>query len=102
MVGGTVVETIELPDRIWVNCEEDNSTSQCAIYVEKNAKSRCIAPGDSVWWQGEDAMWTPYCNRGPACNHKHHYSCKRAGKDYDIRIKRIGFSGVKKPTTSPQ
>ncbi len=97
MIGGTVVKVKVLKDRVWVNCEEDNSTSQCAIYVEKNPKSLCIEPGDSVWWQGGFAMWTPYFNRKKTCDHQHHYSCARVGKDYDIRIPRIGFSGVKEP-----
>lgn len=89
MIGGTVIKVIVLPDRVWINCEEDSSQSQCAIYVERNSKSELISPGDSVWWQGLDAMWTPFKMRG---------SINGAdGIDYDIRIKRIGYSGVKQP-----
>ena len=97
MVGGTVIETVELADRVWVNCQEDTSSSVCAIYVERTPKSRSISEGDSVWWQGQWALWTPSFNRTPTCDHTHHYSCKRVGIDYDIRLKRIGFSGVKRP-----
>lgn len=89
MIGGTVVKTKVLKDRVWINCEEDNSTSQCAIYVEKNPKSLCIEPGDSVWWQGGYALWTPYFNRNKPAG--------KGGKDYDIRIPKIGFSGVAEP-----
>lgn len=84
MIGGNVVETIVLPDRVWVNCRERNCTSTCAIYVENTSKSRSISEGDIVWWQGGYAMWTP----------------KRNGKSYgksDIQLNRIGCSGVIRP-----
>ena len=97
MIGGTVIKVKELPDKIWVNCEEDCSTSQCAIYVEKNAKSKLIEPGDSVWWQGIYAMWTPYCNCGNDPAKPGFVEGRKAGKDYDIKIPRIGFSGVSEP-----
>lgn len=80
MIGGTVIEVIKLPNRIWVNCEEPDSTSKCAIYVERNAASEQIQPADSVWWQGGFAMWTPYGHERT-----------------DVQIPRIGFSGVKRP-----
>lgn len=97
MIGGTVVEVIELADRVWVNVVEDRegSDTHCAVYVEKNDKSAIIKPGDALWWQSGSAMWTPYANRGsvrgPAA------PVQRGGVDYDIRIPRIGFSGVKRP-----
>lgn len=89
MIGGTVVETIVLPDKVWINCEENDSTSQCAIYVKRTDKARSISPGDSVWWQSGWAFWTPYfrCDRTGG----------KVGKDYDIALERIGFSGVKRP-----
>lgn len=103
MIGGTVIETIELEDRVWINCQDDNYPSdRCAIYVEKDSKARCVSEGDSVWWQSDRAMWTPACNRGKTCDHRHHYSCSRVGVDYDIRLKRIGFSGVSRPEFTPQ
>lgn len=97
MIGGTVTETIHLPDRIWVNTVDDDEkrNDHCAIYVERNDKSERIKPGDSVWWQGGNAMWTPYANRG--CNRPQGAPEQRGGVDYDIRIPRIGFSGVKRP-----
>lgn len=98
MIGGIVVETVIVGDRVWINCEEERSSSQCAIYVKNTAKARCVSPGDTVWWQGVRALWTPHFNRGKTCDHTHHYSCKRVGKDYDIELERIGFSGVPKPS----
>jgi len=99
MVGGTVVETIILEDRVWVNTVDNDETrnTQCAIYVQKNEKALRISPGDSVWWQGGSAMWTPYLNRGAVRKQRGETKEQRGGIDYDIRIPRIGFSGVSRP-----
>lgn len=86
MVGGIVTKTIQQQDRVWIDCEEEQSTSKCAIYVERNANSDRIKAGDSIWWQGGFALWTPSERKGNRC-----------GKDYDIRIPKIGFSGVGVP-----
>jgi len=101
MVGGTVVETIHTSDRVWVNCREQYGKSEkhfdeCAIYVERNEKSLAIAPGDCVWWQEGWAMWTPKKNRVPEDEGGH----LRCGEDYDIKIDRIGCSGVGRPEGS--
>lgn len=85
MIGGTVIETIVLPDKVWVNCEDDHNSDRCAIYVKNTAKSRTISNGDTVWWQGGWALWTPRDSHG-----------KAIGKA-DIRIERVGFSGVRRP-----
>ena len=91
MIGGIVIETIVLSDTIWVNCVDacERCNDQCAIYVERNQNAERMKPGDSLWWQGGSAMWTPYENRGRPDN--------KAGKDYDIRIPRRGCSGVSRP-----
>jgi hypothetical protein len=96
MIGGTVTETVIVGDRLWVGCEEDTSTSKCGIYVERNQKSERIKPGDCIWWQGGFAMWTPYDNRGKSQEEAQSLGFK-CGKDYDIKIPRIGFSGVSRP-----
>lgn len=92
MIGGIVLETIVQERRVWVNTveREECSNSKCAVYVERSANSERIKPGDSLWWQGGFAMWTPYENKGKTGN--------KSGVDYDIRIPKIGFSGVGKPT----
>lgn len=65
MVGGMVIATIEDGDRIYVDCREvptrplRRRLDTCAIYVERNADSEQIRPGDNLWWQGKRAMWTP-------------------------------------------
>lgn len=103
MVGGVVIEVIKLKGRVWVNTVErerldTGEYNQCAIYIERNENSEQIKLKDSLWWQGRFAMWTPAENRKKTCNHEHHYSCQRAGIDYDIKIPRVGYSGVERPT----
>lgn len=83
-VGGRVVETIDLPEqqRVWVNTEERASGERCAIYVERTDAARAVSPGDSLWWQGEHAYWTPV----------------KAGRPFsDYQLTRIGGSGVARP-----
>ena len=82
MVGGKVVEVIHLKDdSIWVNCRDGRE--ECAIYIMGDDNSWSVQPGDSLWWQGDYAYWTPYP--------------KWEGDPGDIAIKRIGSSGVSKP-----
>lgn len=91
MVGGTVIEIIPLDDRIWINCRDTTSpSSTCAIEVAKDAKARSVSEGDTVWWQDKFAMWTPACLQGKAGG--------RSGIDFDIRLGKIGYSGVPRPT----
>jgi hypothetical protein len=101
MIGGTVVKVVPLADKVWVNCEEDNSSSQCAIYVERNEKSLKIKPGDCVWWQGGYARWTPYEMRGNVPGTPNYVEGRRCGVDYEIKIPKIGFSGVGPPVKHP-
>lgn len=92
MVGGRVIETKEVDNKVWINTREyigenrDNPTSNtCAIYVERSPKSRSVSEGDIVWWQGGRAYWTPKDSTG-----------KTIGNG-DIVLNRIGFSGVSRP-----
>lgn len=92
MVGGTVIEICDVPGRndiLYIDCANQaySKIERCAIYVEKNPNSNKIEIGDAVWWQGRHAMWTPQKNR----NHNEDLKC---GVDYDIRIPRVGYSGV--------
>lgn len=87
MVGGKVHETIVLEDRVWIRAVDGRST--CAIYVERTAQARCVSEGDGIWWQGEFAMWTP----------KKANRLGKTGVDYDIFLRRVGTSGIKRPTT---
>ena len=78
MVGGIVKEVLWKVNKIWVNCSDPNhpdAHNDCAIYVARNATSERIKPGDHLWWQGRQAMWTPQENCGPECGHREHVTC---------------------------
>jgi hypothetical protein len=94
MVGGVVIETLATAERVWVNVEDRTYGDRCAIYVERTAAAERIRPGDSLWWQGRDALWTPQENREMDPRYA------AGGVDYDIRIPRIGYSGVRHPAAA--
>lgn len=83
MVGGTVIETIILADKVWINARDNyppKHPDECAIYVERNSDSEQVAVGDSIWWQNVLAYWTP------------------ASREFTERpIPRVGYSGVNRP-----
>jgi hypothetical protein len=89
MVGGKVIERLTFEGKkVWINCQ-DNCGTRCALYVVRDENSEKIKVGDTLWWQGEFAMWTPKENVRKVN--------VKAGVDYDIKIKRIGYSGVPRP-----
>lgn len=91
-VGGTVIETIILPDKVWIDTKEKpHYNSTCAIYVENTPEARCVAVGDTVWWQGNQAFWTPKANGNPI--ERKDGKCNVA----NVVLKRRGFSGVSRP-----
>lgn len=101
MVGGTVIEVCDIPNRpdcLYVNCMDrqsgSNKRDECAIVVEKNENSVEIEIGDKIWWQAGFAMWTPQGVRGYSdCGTIGH----QQGIAWDIRIPKIGYSGVRHP-----
>lgn len=86
MIGGKVIEVIDLPERnkVWVNTRH-NEEDQLAIYVKRDVDSQYIRVGDSLWWQGPNAYWTS-AHFTPAWG-------------VDIRIPRIGCCGAPRPKT---
>lgn len=87
-VGGKVVEIIVLPNKVWVDTKERPEYSgTCAIYVERTAESLCIEVGDSLWWQGDSAFWTP-----------RRRDMKTDPPFNDKPLRRLGFSGVARPS----
>lgn len=89
MVGGIVIEVIELPDKIWVNCRDRTyATDTCAVFVEKTDKARSISAGDKFWWQAGTCYWTPWPQKTEPTRH---------GIDYEIPIRKIGFSHMSRP-----
>lgn len=60
MVGGIVIEVCDVDaERIYVDCRCTVRRDTCAIHVARNVKSEQIQIGDSLWWQGRNAYWTP-------------------------------------------
>ena len=64
MVGGTVLEVCDVPNRpdvLFVNVGDKPYTKleTCGVLVENNHNAREIQLGDSLWWQGEFCYWTP-------------------------------------------
>lgn len=90
MVGGKVINIVKLDDSVWVNCMETTVyydglgrrskeiSDTCAIRV-KDAREMKV--GDSLWWQGSRAMWTPKPYDGRE----------------DIVLERVGYSHSKIP-----
>lgn len=98
MIGGRVIEVAEVPDRpdvLFVDVADRpyRTVETCAIYVERNEQSLQIEVGDTVWWHGRLAMWTPQSNIG-----YHLHDDAQQGVDFDIKIPRIGYSGVQHPS----
>jgi hypothetical protein len=60
-VGGYVVETRVCADRVFIATKERTypKDEPVCIYVELTPEARAISDGDSVWWQGGTAFWTP-------------------------------------------
>ncbi len=85
-VGGTVVDTVTVGDRVWIDTKEKLTyQSSCAIYVENTPAARAVSAGDIVWWQGSIAYWTPKDRRG-----------KTIGP-VEVKLKRRGYSGASRP-----
>lgn len=88
MVGGIICEVVKVDDtRWWVDCLDN--CDHCAIYLDP--AGRDIRVGDALWWQGGYAVWTPKV----VGTHDHD---ERRGR-IDTLLKKIGFSGVPRPTT---
>lgn len=93
MVGGIVIEVVTFPDKVFVDCRDTKHRDTCAIYVEYDKQSKHIEIGDMFWWHAGAAYWTPADN----CVSREERKRRNleGGKHYDIRLKRIGYSGVK-------
>ena len=92
MVGGVIVDIVPIDEhRIWVNCADTSRAipETCAVYVDpvgvRLQVKWNIEVGDSLWWQGDSAFWTP-----------------SGGSLADIRLKRLSYSGVPHPHLPPR
>ncbi len=99
MVGGTVIEVVDLATKVYINCADKprgrKKADECAIYVKHTPESEKIQIGDAIWWQGGNAYWTPKDNR--LSDEVANARGLSGGVDYDIPIQRIGYSGVSNP-----
>lgn len=91
MVGGIVIGVATANGESLVNVKERESTSTLAIRVipkrADNGTPVVIQPGDSIWWQGRQAMWTPKERIG-----KYTDKPETQGKTWDIVLDRVGYS----------
>lgn len=97
MVGGIVIEVADHPTEniLYVNVVDRNNRDKCALYVLKNEQSDQIEIGDALWWHGSIAYWTPKNNR--IDDEAAKTIAFKCGIDFDIPLKRIGYSGVASP-----
>ena len=80
-VGGKVIEVVpNIPrENLWVNTHD--GYEECAIYIPARYR---VMIGDTLWWQSGNAYWT------------------RKGVFVERKISRVGFSGVNRPTQTPE
>lgn len=83
MTDGTVIETIETGDFVWINVSDRTDTS--AILVKRDAPARCVAAGDLISWKPGAAFWTPKDKYG------------RNLGPINVKLARVGNSGVARP-----
>lgn len=83
MVGGTIIEIRTVSSaKVWLNVRENTDRRvklELGIYV--NPMGYRLRRGDSIWWQGGHAMWTPM---------------PRTDK-VDVKLPRYGTSGAPRP-----
>lgn len=65
MVGGTVIEVAEIPNRadcLWLNCADMPSgykkPQTCSVLVKRDENSEQVELGDKIWWQSGVVYWT--------------------------------------------
>lgn len=95
MVGGRVIEVCgysDRPDVLFVDVADRpySRIETCAVNVERNETSERIEVGDSLWWQCGWCYWTP--------QNSHRQKC---GVDFDIKIPKVGYSGIVHPASRP-
>jgi hypothetical protein len=100
MVGGVVIGLSRRQDRTHVHVadcphqpkhgrgDECPRPDTCCVYTDevndRTGEKVEVAVGDSFWWQSGSCYWTPKANRQNPDG--------KAGVDYDIRLKKIGYS----------
>lgn len=90
MVGGKIIGITRKPDGLTtVNVQDRRCRDRCGIVVREvrkdNGRPVSLSLGDSIWWHGRDAMWTPRSMPRPLAP-------DRCSKDWDIHLPREGYS----------
>lgn len=78
MVGGTVCQVRDEGEKVYIRVRAVpyGNPEYCAIHVERTAEALSVTLGDTLWWQGSNALWTP-----------------ESRTRIDVRIPRLGWSG---------
>lgn len=88
MVGGKIVGLARGRDSTLVHVLDSHSKDECSIRIKEyrvdNGERVVVSVGDSIWWQGDSAMWTP-----SSCDKTVVDDC---GVVWDIHLPRIGCS----------
>ena len=106
MVGGLVIQIAEVvwdgSPRLFLNCQEQVwsskeqrqvSTKQtCAIFVEPDERTPYVEFGDTVWWHGDTAFWTPRDRSDGALMAL--ALALGITDPVDVKLRKIGGSGV--------
>lgn len=94
MVGGIVIGLARGDENTLVHVRDvghGSGTDECSIRVVERRRDDgepvTIGLGDSIWWQGRDAMWTPKAVKDAGIDPG--VGC---GKTWDIHLPRVGYS----------
>lgn len=89
MVGGQVVGVSRVNGKVLLNVRDEKYGDECAVRCEErridNGQRVTIEVGDKVWWQCGTVMWTPKSQFGADPD-------KGCGRDWDVRLPKIGYS----------
>lgn len=90
MVGGVVIGVARGKENTLVHVQgtgsEKNDTCSVRCVERRIADGSPVAirPGDKIWWQCGEVMWTPQEHHGS--------SGVGCGRLFDIRLRKIGYS----------
>tara|TARA_R110000796_G_C14337915_1_gene409963 strand:- start:11 stop:274 length:264 start_codon:yes stop_codon:yes gene_type:complete len=87
MIGGIVKETNTIKEGVEIVVEDEGEL--LSVEVKVTAESRSVSEGDSIWWQGRKAYWTPRNKYG-----------RIQGNASDIQLYRIGYSRIPRSVLS--
>lgn len=91
MVGGIIIGLSRTEKGTLVNVRDKTYGDTCAVRVLEKRRFGDepvkLEIGDSIWWQGNDAIWTSKILADKSIS-----EAGRCQYDWDIHIPKIGFS----------